>query len=49
VSSGFTLNLASAAPDSVDFGYHMVALCPPAAARAKLPSAARPQVQRARR
>jgi hypothetical protein len=48
-ATGFTLNLSSAAPDSVDFGYHVVALYPPAAARAKLPSAARPQVRRAHR
>ncbi|WP_285584298.1 hypothetical protein [Actinoallomurus iriomotensis] len=37
---GFTLNLASPAPDAVDFGYHVVGLYTPAAARAKLPSAA---------
>ncbi|GAB2855549.1 hypothetical protein GCM10027176_67630 [Actinoallomurus bryophytorum] len=48
-ATGFTLNLSSAAPDSVDFGYHVVALYPPAAARAKLPSAARPEVRRTRR
>jgi hypothetical protein len=47
--TGFTLNLASPAPESVDFGYHVVALYTPAGARAKLPSAARPQVQRAHR
>jgi hypothetical protein len=48
-ATGFTLNLSSAAPGSVDFGYHVVALYPPAAARAKLPSSTRPQVQRAHR
>jgi hypothetical protein len=48
--SGFTLNLASPAPASVDFGYHVVGLYTPAAARAKLPSAAAaPRPQRARR
>lgn len=49
-ATGFTLNLASPAPDAVDFGYHVVGLYTPAAARAKLPSsaaAARPS--RARR
>jgi hypothetical protein len=49
-AGGFTLNLASPAPASVDFGYHVVGLYTPAAARAKLPSAAAaPRPQRARR
>jgi hypothetical protein len=49
-ATGFTLNLASPAPASVDFGYHVVGLYTPAAARAKLPSAAAaPKPQRARR
>jgi hypothetical protein len=39
-ATGFTRNLASPAPDAVDFGYHVVGLYTPAAARAKLPSAA---------
>jgi hypothetical protein len=39
-AAGFTLNLASPAPDAVDFGYHVVGLYSSAAARAKLPSAA---------
>jgi hypothetical protein len=47
--TGFTLNLASPAPASVDFGYHVIGLYPPAAAKAKLPSTAKqqPKVQRA--
>jgi hypothetical protein len=49
-ATGFTLDLASPAPASVDFGYHVVGLYPPAAAAAKLPSAAaKPHVQRAAR
>jgi hypothetical protein len=47
--TGFSLNLASPAPDAVDFGYHVVGLYTPAGARAKLPAAARPKVQRAQR
>lgn len=49
-TAGFTLNLTAPAPESVDFGYHVIGLYPPAAAGAKLPTtAAKPHVQRAHR
>lgn len=47
--SGFTLKLASPAPASVDFGYHVVGLYKQAAAAAHLPSSARSSVRRAQR
>jgi hypothetical protein len=46
--TGFTLNLAAPVPAAVDFGYHVVGLYTPAAARATVPSAGtKPQVRRA--
>ncbi|MFB9837018.1 hypothetical protein [Actinoallomurus acaciae] len=48
-ATGFTLNLAPPAPGAVDFGYHVVGLYTPAAARAKLPSSAAARPSRARR
>jgi hypothetical protein len=46
--TGFTLELAAPAPATVDFGYHVVGLYSPAAARATVPSTGRkPQVRRA--
>jgi hypothetical protein len=48
-AGGFTLHLASPAPASVDFGYHVVGLYTPAAAAAKLPSTADARPQRASR
>jgi hypothetical protein len=48
-AGGFTLNLSAPAPSAVDFGYHVVGLYPPAAARAKVPAAtADPQPRRSR-
>lgn len=37
-------NLSAPAPSAMDFGYHVVGLYPPAAARAKVP--ARPRIHR---
>lgn len=46
--TGFTLNLAAPAPAAVDFGYHVVGLYTPAAARATVPyGRTAPQVRRA--
>ncbi|MGH3376657.1 MAG: hypothetical protein ACRDP6_18140 [Actinoallomurus sp.] len=48
-AGGFTLNVSAPAPSAVDFGYHVVGLYPPAAARAKVPAAAaNPQARRSR-
>jgi hypothetical protein len=48
-ATAFTLHLASPAPASVDFGYHVVGLYTPTAAAAKLPSTADARPHRASR
>jgi hypothetical protein len=47
-ASGFTLHLSAAAPADVVFGFHVIGLYPPQAAKAKLPGSAgkQPQLRR---